>query len=540
MGKIKSNQRIYDVVKEINEDAYRLPSIQRSFVWEPDRICKLMDSLMNGYPIGSFLVWKPQKALKIRTKKFVHDYEAGTRLISEDETLQTSSYLVLDGQQRLQSLYLGFFGSYDKKYLYFKIDSNPDKDENDLKYQFKFMVPEQAAKDLHWRLIRELIDIPISKIPAFVNSEYKKDDNDVKERITQNLAKFTQVFNMEDRILLQEVTEDLPYNDVLEVFVRVNSGGIVLTKSDLVFSTVVLNIPDMEGKFINLVDELNGGGEYNFDIDFIIKTSFVLFDKGAKYDVDKLEDRKYLSKLKDDFDNLRRTLLSTIEFLRSNAKMYSKRFLKSDLALIPIIDFIYRQPHQQIPDGQLKKLRQYLYMSFFMKFYSYGPDGKLDVIHKIIKDYKDSNVFPRKKIGKYMVERTGNNYEFSNTMLNELDLVLNVIDGGVPEIPNKRGWSLERDHIFPRSVLLDKGIPEELVNSVVNLRLINKTRNILKRDELPDDDIEFFGSASPELKKIFFESKKDLIHNFERFVQKREEIISNKVKEFLGLSSEEE
>lgn len=540
MGKIKSNQRLYDVIKDIREEKYRLPSIQRSFVWEPDRICKLMDSLMNDYPIGSFLVWKPKTTLRIRTRKFIQDYEASARLISEEEPIQSSSYLVLDGQQRLQSLFLGFFGSYDKKYLYFKADSNPDKDENGLKYQFKFIPPEQAAKDQHWRLIRELIDIPIPKIPAFVDSEFKKDHNDAKERITQNLAKFIQVFNMEERILLQEVNEDLPYNDVLEVFVRVNSGGIVLTKSDLVFSTVVLNIPDMEGKFINLVDELNGGGEYDFDIDFIIKTSFVLFDKGAKYDVEKLEDKKYLNKLKDEFENLRRALLSTIEFLKSDAKILSKRFLKSDLALIPIIDFIYRQPHQQIPDGQLKRLHQYLYMSFFMKFYSYGPDGKLDVIHKIIKDYKDSNVFPRKRIGKYMIERTGINYEFSKTMLNELDLVLNIIDGGVPEIPNKRGWSLERDHIFPRSVLEERGIHEELVNSVGNLRLINKTRNILKRDELPNEEIKFFGSNNPELKKLFFESIKNLDYNFEKFVQKREEIISNKVGEFLGFSSEQE
>ncbi|MCZ7396228.1 MAG: hypothetical protein ABOK23_06945 [Candidatus Methanoperedens sp.] len=97
----------------------------------------------------------------------------------------------------------------------------------------------------------------------------------------KNLGKFILVFNIDEKIPLQDVKEDLLYNDVLEVFVRVNSGGIVLTKSDLVFSTVVLNIPDMEGKFIELVDELNGGGEYEFDIDFTIKTSFVLFDKGA-------------------------------------------------------------------------------------------------------------------------------------------------------------------------------------------------------------------------------------------------------------------
>ena len=137
MGKIKPTQRIFDVIEEIKNDNYRLPSIQRSFVWEQDRICKLVDSLMSDYPIGSFLVWKPPEILKVRTRKFTKDYKTGDRLISEEEPIQSSPHLVLDGQQRLQSLYMGFFGSYDSEYLYFKLNSNPDVEENDLKYHFQ-------------------------------------------------------------------------------------------------------------------------------------------------------------------------------------------------------------------------------------------------------------------------------------------------------------------------------------------------------------------------------------------------------------------
>jgi len=534
MGEIRPNQRIYDVVGDIKRGNYRLPSIQRSFVWKQDRICKLFDSLMNDYPIGSFLVWKPPENMKIRSRKFIDDYYTGAPLISKEEPDQTSSYLVLDGQQRLQSLYIGFFGSYDNKDLYFKVDSNPNSEENDLRYQFQFMVPEQAQKDRHWVKPTEIVGLNIEGISEFVDDKFKSDKDDVKKIVMTNLGKFIRVFNMEEKILLQEVKENLPYNDVLEVFVRVNSGGIVLTKSDLIFSTVVLNIPDMEGEFIKLVDELNGGGAYEFDIDFIIKTSFVLFDKGAKYDVDKLKDNEYLNKLNEDFVKLKNALLSTITFLKNDAKIFSKRFLKSNLALIPIVDFIYRQRCQQIPEGQEWKLLQYLYMSFFMRFYSHGPDGKLDEIHKIINDTQD---FPIERIRKYLEERTGMRYAFSKTMLNDLDLVLNIIQGGVTEIPQRRGWSLERDHIFPQSVLKEKGIPDELINNVGNLRLINMTRNILKSDSLPEDNIEFFGSDDSELKKLFLKAKKDLTkENFESFVKKREDMIFNKVKEFLKIS----
>lgn len=535
MSRIKPTQRIYDVVKDIKDDQYRLPSIQRSFVWEEERICKFMDSLMNDYPIGSFLIWKPNLDFKIRTRKFTQDYKTGERLISEVETLESLPYLVLDGQQRLQSLFLSFYGKYDGKRLYFKIDSNPIEEENDLRYHFRFMNIDQAEKDSHWLKPKRIIALSIEEISEYVDEHFREDNDETKKVIKKNLSRFIKVFNMDERISIQDVKEDLPYNDVLEVFVRVNSGGIVLTKSDLLFSTVILHSPEMEGKFIEAVDEINGSGEYDFSTDFLIKCSSVLLDKGAKYDIKKLKDGEFIKKLDDNFEKIRKALFSTIEFLKTDAKILSKRFLKSELALVPIVDFIFRQPHQQIPEGQTRKFRQYLYMSFLMRFYSYGHEGKLDTIHKKITEYEKTNVFPIKRIIKYMEERTSMTYAFSENMLSNLDLILNIIQGGVFEIPKKRGWSLEQDHIFPRSTLEDKRFPEYLINSVGNFRYINKIRNILKSNDLPEKSIEFYGSDDQPLQELFMKARNNLTEKtFGDFVQKRKELIISKVNEFLG------
>lgn len=223
--------------------------------------------------------------------------------------------------------------------------------------------------------------------------------------------------------------------------------------------------------------------------------------------------------------------------MKADAKILSKRFLKSDLSLIPIVDFIYQQPHQQLPEGQAVKLRQYLYMSFFMRFYSYGPDGKLDIIHKKIKEANRIADFPIDEISEYMKERTGMTYVFSEDMLYDLDLILNIIQGGVPEIPKKRGWSLERDHIFPRSILESKGFPNGLINTVGNFRYINKTRNILKSNNLPEENADYYGSNDPALKILFMQTGDNLTEEiFGRFVQKRKELIIKKVNEFLGFS----
>jgi len=529
MPSLKPTQTIIEAVKDIDEGRYRLPSIQRSFVWEAEQVYKLLDSLMRDYPIGAFLLWKPGPEMVVRTRRFVRDHIPGHRHISGDEAIERGTYLVLDGQQRLQSLYLAFFGSYDGKRLYFKVDSSPVPD-SDTQFHFQFLSKEEVNGST-WRRIDELLKLKIEDISDFVDTNFVSLEDETRKLIKRNLAKFIQRFRIDPKLNLQEVEETLPYEDVLEVFVRVNSGGTILTKSDLVFSTVILNSPNMESTFNELVDDLNGNGDYDFDIDFLIKTSFVLFDIGAKYDVAKLKSGDFIKKLDLNIDAFKKALISTVEFLKNDARILSKRFLRSDLALTPIVDYIFHQPHQQIPEGEAGKLRQYLYMSFFLSFYSYGADTKLDVIHKKIVGSK----FPVDEIGQFMSERTKARYDFTDDLLKDVAVVLNVVHGGVYEIPKKRGWSLEQDHIFPNSVLTNLGVPDELKDDVGNLRYLAKTRNILKSASLPDAKLDFFGSDDPHLSALFTAARENLTpESFAAFSTARRQFIYSRVRAFLN------
>ncbi len=146
-------------------------------------------------------------------------------------------------------------------------------------------------------------------------------------------------------------------------------------------------------------------------------------------------------------------------------------------------------------------MRQYLYMSFFARLYSRAPDSPLDQIHDILLKAKTvtPGVFPIDEIGELMAHREKKGgFQFRDEYLWDLDLVLNIIDGGVTEIPEKRGWSLERDHIFPRHQLCQLGIGKD-VNDIGNLRLLGKSRNISKSDKMPDANTEFFGKDDLEL-----------------------------------------
>ena len=120
------DDHILDIVEEIN-DKYFLPHIQRPFVWREDQMIRLFDSLLRGYPIGTFLFWRTKddnvrrrKFIDIYFKKYSKDFNI-EKLRLEDASTREDRILVLDGQQRLQSLFIALNGKYDAKELYFNL-----------------------------------------------------------------------------------------------------------------------------------------------------------------------------------------------------------------------------------------------------------------------------------------------------------------------------------------------------------------------------------------------------------------------------------
>jgi uncharacterized protein with ParB-like and HNH nuclease domain len=113
---------IRDTIHRIHSREYLLPGIQREFVWEPDQICRLFDSLVRGYPIGSFLFWRVTEEHKTdyRFYEFLGDYHEHNSRHNPKATLLPAGGLtaVLDGQQRLTSLYIGLMGTHTVRRKY--------------------------------------------------------------------------------------------------------------------------------------------------------------------------------------------------------------------------------------------------------------------------------------------------------------------------------------------------------------------------------------------------------------------------------------
>ncbi|EPZ93430.1 hypothetical protein N207_06165 [Helicobacter pylori UM114] len=261
------DKSIKDVVDGLNV-RYFLPDIQREYVWlkkaDEKKIEQLFDSILRGYPIGSFLFWKLQKEdiaksdeqdenkLNFQLYKFITNYDERkphNEKIRIEQIRRDDLYIVLDGQQRLTSLYIGLKGTrtlkkknakinnpnaYEEKRLYLNLKHQPNMDNPEDNYQFEFhaKTPENDQKHF-WFKVGDILELEESSKILNYAQEHGLKGNELT--LLTLLEKLNKAFHDKQLISFFEETEK-NLNKVLNIFIRVNSGGEKLSYSDLLMS----------------------------------------------------------------------------------------------------------------------------------------------------------------------------------------------------------------------------------------------------------------------------------------------------------------
>ena len=565
MSDLNPNQRIYDVTQAIHQGRYRIPNIQRGYEWEPDRIAKLLDSIMSGYPIGAIMVWRPTEEIRgdIQTRRFFANFDSSQDYLSEalhPADQGTESYLVLDGQQRLQSLYLSFFGSYNGQRVHLQIDHVPTDQDDDTDFAFEFLTPDEARAQPEMLHLADIIRLDSTTKFAFImglaqkltasitNPDHRTAAiNEKQAAIAANIDRVIERFNIKQTLLFQEVESRHNYDHVLEIFERVNSGGMVLDKSDLLFSTLKMKLQGMERRFIESVNFLNQDSRHSFNTDFLIKTSLVVFGQRAKYDVAKLKDHAFTATLEEKFGELNTCIRQMMAWLEDVARVKCARFLRSRLALIPILDYMMLSGHRDKPEGENgSAMAQYLYMASFRRLFSRAPDNVLDQLHDLMVKAVEKNPghFPIERLREFMVRRQNAPFTLDDHhFAADADLMLNIVDGGVLQIDptdpkrHPKDLKLEVDHIFPRKKLDDLGLAD-LADHIGNYRLLVMPANRRKSANMPDDgSTGFFGRELTGVAPLYRAALSNLSREtYLAFRDARAALIRQEVEDFLGLS----
>lgn len=549
--------------KDSELGGFWLPNIQRPFVWSEEQITRLFDSIMREYPVSTLLTWSTKDEVKHR--KFIDNYHSEIKLTHfHVPDNKNAKIMVLDGQQRLQGFFIGLLGSYEKKELYFNILSGAEAvAPEDVRFKFAFM---EKTASWPWIKFKDLVfykGYP-EDLAETLQNQAGEDLSDEKRRIiTRNIGRIGREFSQKDNIRFQELdgVEDnsiYKIDDVVEIFIRANSGGTKLSKSDLLFSLLTSNWEHADKLIEDLLDDLNKG-DFDFNRDFVLKSCLTMLGKGSRYEVGKFRDGKTKEEIIEKWDELAGAIRFTRDFLVSKTYIRSDKAMPSYQALIPLIYFRFHFPDKF---SKNRDMLDYLLRVLVTGVFSGSPDTLIDKIVRKIQDAKDFVVQDIYEV----IRESGRSLQITPDVIWEqyyggsreskmIHLFFNLWYRDFDYSPSSESRAPQIDHIFPQSLL----------KTVKDINPESGKKNVLRylagqRDQIAncmlltaeENGANGKGSIKPEIwfDRARFESDEEhqkylethlipnkpklwQLENYDQFIKERKKVIEKKFSSML-------
>ncbi|MGO4995634.1 DUF262 domain-containing protein [Oribacterium sp. Sow4_G1_1] len=573
---------IAEVMQDISNNKYVLPSIQREYVWDTEQIETLFDSLMQDYPIGAFLFWEIEKSrlLDYDFYEFLRNYHEKNNTHNKKVDLKGSDGVtaVLDGQQRLTSIYIGLKGSYayrlkykQKKsenaypvrYLYLNLIEDA-QDENN-KYDFRFLTDKEFSgmTEGFWYKVGDILTMTQpGETSQYVLDNIAFAGTYTKEQTMHANNTLQKLYNVvhTDKTLSYYKEKAAELDKVLNIFIRVNSGGTVLTYSDLLLSIASAQWEnhDAREEITEFVDDVNSiGGGFRINKDFVLKTALVLTDfPNIAFKVDNFN-KPNMMKIEANWENIKRAIKQSVHLVSSFG--YTGETLSSNNALIPIAYYLLTigMPDNFVESGATKenraKIKKWLIMALLKKAFSGQPDNVIRPIRDIIRE-NGNNEFPITQIVDKF-KGTNKSIQFAEDDIDEYLLKLKYGKSETLSTLMLLYPSLDfsnkfhEDHMYPKSkfrksYLRKMGVPEDKldtyidsVNDISNLQLLAAQLNEEKLNA--DFDVWFNKEQVTDSDKIQYRTIHYLPEmeytypNFLLFMEKRKQLIRKKLIDIL-------
>ena len=346
---------IKDLLSQINRGEILLPEFQRGYVWNRNQVRELMQSLYRNHPTGHLLIWRTYKPALVRGGAAAGDGH---------------SRLLLDGQQRLTTLYVLFEGKapqfYEGESLFFDLYFNVQTEE------FRFWQKSRMAKNPAWisihRFLSETLNVLLQRLPEL--------DTERREVIQANLAQLSRLDQIRnytytvDQVSGDEFTVD----EVVKIFNRVNSKGTPLKKADLALAHICSIWPQARAEMRKFQTEMAQRG-FKMDFTFLVRClagvatgSVVLEGSFLKTPADTLQTA---------WKEMRPAFEYLVSVLRHEAFISDLSDLPTNNVLIPATIFLARQGGRFPTETVKKRFIRWLYLAGLWARYSGATETKL-------------------------------------------------------------------------------------------------------------------------------------------------------------------
>jgi len=562
----QTNIKVSELVNKVQRGELVLPEMQRRYIWPATRVRDLLDSLYRGYPSGTILVWETDEEMPTR------------ELAVESTRMPTTSQklLLLDGQQRVTSLSAILSGEpvrvrsrkrpidilfnlehpdgpptdvteiYDNEFTT-DVEEVEDEEvaERDIQEEMRkrtFVVASRALKN-------DPVWVPVSDIFKKTDSQILKaigvsSEDDRWDKYSGRLQK---VKKIADYLYVMEVLEkNMSYEEVTDIFIRVNSLGIKLRGSDLALAQITSR---WKG-FINLIEDF--AGKFNNNENYILETGLPVrmlvvfathqsrFKTVGKINKEKLEESWKIA-----IDGLD----YAINFLRENAKIDNLSYLSSPFLLIPIAVYWIEKKNEVLTPEEENKLLRWFYLAHMRGHYSMGSSESIleadlgmlfrgktldDLIQQLLLHVKKFTVDSDDLFGRgirspfftmlyFVLKQNGAKDWWSGLKLSERH--------------TGNAHTIQFHHIFPKSLLKDKFDKKE-INEIANLAFIGgKTnRQITNKEPINYLDKEVVAKRGEEAltsQLIPLDKKMWEINSYQEFLNYRRKAIADAVNEFM-------
>jgi len=545
---------VREAVEKVNETWY-LPAIQRPYDWgERSKkelfIYKLFDSIIREYPIGTLIIWETSKPIPFRPFLDDYDSEKLSKIVDKGLWGRKDKLLIYDGQQRLQSLFSCLKYTFHNRILCYNLLFNPNSENQPGGFKF---FPKHKEPEMGYIKLNEIYASDPKQQAEFEDRALErlrntKNNLSKEEELTtrNNLKQLWKLFVDEDIKILSyyPLKKDMEQKEALDIFKRINTTGMTLTRSEILFSEAKNLQFDFEEQIweanLKIKKQTNG---FSFSPDRILQVLHLLVKRTVRIDPERVSESD-LGEFVLTWSELESPLKSFFyDFLYREFRITHEKIIGLKQAMIPLIVYFYymkvrnKRKFKDLSSKSINNMKKYL---IYSQLLDWNLQSYIDNFCRIIKTSCENTTdcdFPFEELRDFV----GNNRRRAIDLKSEnfnVDyqrwFVAKIITPDKPfnflEDPDER-FNPEIDHIFPPSPGYVAPYPVEFYTwawSVWNLQPVKGDINGLKLNKQPKD---FFAQYPEFLKDYDFLPTKDLsdrkwsAEHADEFIRSRKEKI---------------
>jgi len=532
--------KIYELLDMISKQDLVLPEFQREYVWSRGQAKELFDSLLRGYPVGALLFWKTDRP---------PDLKNVSRLPDKLGTVQ----VILDGQQRLTTLYLLIEGEIPPYYKGADITMDP----RDLYYNLETgeLQYYQASKMQGNPLWRRVVDcfcnpdgINVFEIARQLAPEDERRAFELAQQLNKNLNRLLHIREVD--LPVQTVPSHATLEESIDIFDRVNSQGTKLTDAELALTHVTGKWSGARSAMKAKIEELSAKHFY-FDLTFMTRALTVVVCHRALFETIHSRPRAELER---GWKILSRILDYLVSLLPQRGFIHSTEDLNSTNVLIPLVAYLAIHDGRFPNEQALKHAIHWLYAAHMWARYTAQTDQRLehDVAIVVREEVPWTSLLEQIIDQRGRIEVKASDFEGRGAQhpLYRMVFILAKAHGAVDWFngtplgtTHGQSYKIHSHHIFPQSVLYKNGydsdnhLHRKIVNEIANRAFLTAESNLDVGNRLPGDYLPEVERRYPgALTKQFIPIDPTLwrLDRFPDFLEARRELLAHKLNEYMN------